>query len=73
MCVEVDRLDRSVKNLVDLVGELHKQDIQFKSLTDVIDTGTPSGRFFHVMASLSAMERKLTIERARAGLAPRPP
>ena len=69
MCVEVDRLDRSVKNLVDLVGELHKQDIQFKSLTDVIDTGTPSGRFFfYVMASLSAMERKLTIERARAGL-----
>ena len=66
---KLDRLGRSVKNLVDLVGELHNQGIQFKSLTDVIDTGTPSGRFFfHVMASLAQMERGLTVERTRAGL-----
>ena len=66
---KLDRLGRSVKNLVDLVGELHKQGIQFKSLTDAIDTATPSGRFFfHVMASLAEMERELTIERTRAGL-----
>lgn len=44
--------------------------MHFKSLTDVIDTSTPSGRFFfHVMASLSQMERELTIERTQAGLA----
>jgi DNA invertase Pin-like site-specific DNA recombinase len=43
--------------------------VQFKSLTDSIDTSTPSGRFFfHVMASLAEMERELTIERTRAGL-----
>jgi DNA invertase Pin-like site-specific DNA recombinase len=66
---KLDRLGRSVKNLVDLVGELHNHGIQFKSLTDAIDTGTPSGRFFfHVMASLAQMERELTIERTRAGL-----
>jgi DNA invertase Pin-like site-specific DNA recombinase len=66
---KLDRLGRSVKNLVDLVGELHKQGVQFKSLTDSIDTGTPSGRFFfHVMASLAEMERELTVERTRAGL-----
>lgn len=66
---KLDRLGRSVKNLVDLVAELHEQGVQFKSLTDVIDTGTPSGRFFfHVMASLAEMERELTIERTRAGL-----
>ena len=66
---KLDRLGRSVKNLVDLVGELHKKGIQFKSLTDAIDTGTPSGRFFfHVMASLAEMERELTVERTRAGL-----
>jgi predicted site-specific integrase-resolvase len=35
---KLDRLGRSVKNLVDLVGELHKQGVQFKSLTDAIDT-----------------------------------
>lgn len=66
---KLDRLGRSVKNLVDLVGELHKQGVQFKSLTDAIDTSTTSGRFFfHVMASLAEMERELTIERTRAGL-----
>jgi DNA invertase Pin-like site-specific DNA recombinase len=58
-----------VKNLVDLSGELQKQGVQFRSLTDAIDTGTASGRFFfHVMASLAEMERELTIERTRAGL-----
>ncbi|MEO7232975.1 MAG: recombinase family protein [Polaromonas sp.] len=67
---KLDRLGRSVKNLVNLVGELHKQGVQFKSLTDAIDTGTSSGRFFfHVMASLAEMERELTVERTRAGLA----
>ena len=66
---KLDRLGRSVKNLVDLVGELHQQGIQFKSLTDAIDTGTPSGRFFfHGLASLAEMERDLTGERPRAGL-----
>ncbi len=66
---KLDRLGRSVKNLVDLVGELHRQGVQFKSLTDSIDTGTPSGRFFfHVMASLAQMERELIVERTCAGL-----
>ena len=66
---KLDRLGRSVKNLVDLVGELHQQGIQFNILTDAIYTGTPSGRFFfHVMASLAEMERELTVERTRAGL-----
>lgn len=66
---KLDRLGRSVKHLVDLVGELHKQGVGFRSLTDAIDTGTASGRFFfHVMASLAEMERELTIERTRAGL-----
>ena len=66
---KLDRLGRSVKNLVDLVGQLHQQGVHFRSLTDAIDTGTPSGRFFfHVMASLAEMERELTGERTRAGL-----
>ena len=66
---KLDRLGRSVKNLVDLVGELNRQGAQFKSLTDSIDTGTASGRFFfHVMASLAQMERELMVERTCAGL-----
>lgn len=47
-----------LKQLVDMVGDLHKQGIQFKSLTDAIDTETPAGHFFfHVMVSLAEMER----------------
>jgi len=66
---KLDRLGRSVKNLIDLVGELQRQDVQFHSLTDSINTGTPSGRFFfHVMASLAQMERELIVERTCAGL-----
>lgn len=66
---KLDRLGRSVKHLVDLVGQLHLQGVQLKSLTDAIDTASPSGRFFfHVTASLAEMERELTVERTRAGL-----
>ena len=66
---KLDRLGRSVKNLVDLVGVLAREGVHFKSLTDSIDTTTASGRFFfHVMASLAEMERELTVERTRAGL-----
>ena len=66
---KLDRLGRSVQNLVGLINDLARRGVQFKSLTDSIDTGTPSGRFFfHVMASLAEMERDLTIERTSAGL-----
>jgi DNA invertase Pin-like site-specific DNA recombinase len=67
---KLDRLSRSVKGLVDFVAELDDRGIQFKSLTDGIDTTTPSGRFFfHIMASLAQMERELIAERTKAGLA----
>jgi DNA invertase Pin-like site-specific DNA recombinase len=66
---KLDRLGRSVKGLVDLVNELEAQKVHFQSITDGIDTKTPTGRFFfHVMASLAQMERELIMERTRAGL-----
>jgi len=59
---KLDRLGRSVKNLITLVGDLNSKGIHFKSLTDSIDTSTASGRFFfHVMASLAEMERELNL------------
>src|ERR1700722_2765497 len=67
---KLDRLGRTVKGLVDFVADLQERGVQFRSLTDGIDTTTPSGRFFfHVMASLAQMERELLAERTRAGLA----
>nr|WP_181716220.1 recombinase family protein [Cryobacterium sp.]QJS06023.1 DNA invertase [Cryobacterium sp.] len=66
---KLDRLGRSVKNLIAFTEQLHETGVGFRSLTDQIDTTTPAGRFFfHVMASLAEMERELTIERTRAGL-----
>ena len=66
---KLDRLGRSVKGLIDLVSELAKENVQFCSLTDRIDTTTPYGRFFfHMMASLAQMERELITERTKAGL-----
>jgi DNA invertase Pin-like site-specific DNA recombinase len=67
---KLDRLGRTVKGLVDFVADLQQREVQFRSLTDAIDTTTPAGRFFfHVMASLAQMERELLAERTRAGLA----
>ena len=43
---KLDRLGRSVKGLIDLVTILHKKGVHFKSITDNVDTSTPSGRFF---------------------------
>ena len=66
---KLDRLGRSVKDLVAIVCDLEQRGVHFKCLTDRIDTATPSGRFFfHVMASLAQMERDLAVERTRAGL-----
>lgn len=67
---KLDRLGRSVKNLVTLIAELHERGVHFQSLTDSIDTSTPMGRFFfHVMSALAEMERELIVERTNAGLA----
>jgi len=67
---KLDRLGRSMRHLVVLVEELRERRVNFRSLTDSIDTSTPMGRFFfHVMGALAEMERELIVERTRAGLA----
>jgi DNA invertase Pin-like site-specific DNA recombinase len=43
---KLDRPGRTVKGLVDFVADLQERKIQFRSLTDGIDTTTPAGRFF---------------------------
>ncbi|WEA05643.1 recombinase family protein [Pantoea dispersa] len=67
---KLDRLGRSMRHLVTLTEELRERGVNFRSLTDSIDTSTPMGRFFfHIMGALAEMERELIVERTRAGLA----
>jgi len=66
----LDRLGRSLRNLVDLVDRLGKKNIQFVSLTENIDTTYSGGLLiFHMMAALAEFERTLISERTRAGMA----
>ena len=67
----LDRLGRSMRHLIDLVGELRQRGVGFKSLCDgVIDTTTASGELiFHIFTALAQFERRLLQERTNAGLA----
>ncbi|MCL9906812.1 recombinase family protein [Escherichia coli] len=67
---KLDRLGRRMKHLIALTEELRAKGVNFRSLTDSIDTSTPMGRFFfHMMGALAEMERELIVERTLAGLA----
>jgi DNA invertase Pin-like site-specific DNA recombinase len=66
---KLDRLARSIKQLIETVEDLEKRGIGFKSLTENIDTTTSSGKLiFHIFASLAEFERSIIRERTKAGL-----
>ena len=66
----LDRLERNVAELVEIVNDLAKRDIGFESLTKRIDTSSASGQLaFHVFAALAQFERNIIRERTLAGLA----
>lgn len=66
---KLDRLGRSLKNLVEIVGNLITQEVGLRSLHDKIDTTTAQGRLtFNIFASLAEFERDLISERTKAGL-----
>ena len=65
----LDRLGRSVEHLVRLLAELEERGIEFRSLTEALDTTTPGGRLvFHVFAAVAEFTADLTRARTRAGL-----
>ena len=66
---KLDRLGRSMQNLVDLMTIFDERKVQFRSLTEAIDTSTPGGTLvFNIFGSLAQFERDLIRERTRAGL-----
>lgn len=69
VCWRLDRFARSLKQLVDMIGDLETWNVGFTTLRENIDTTTPSGRLvFHIFAALSEFERSLIIERTNLGL-----
>lgn len=65
----LDRLGRSIKELIELVGDLAERGVEFRSLRESLDTSTPGGRLvFHVFASMAEFERDIIRERTMAGL-----
>ncbi|MDQ3534167.1 MAG: recombinase family protein [Bacteroidota bacterium] len=66
---KLDRLGRSLRDLIDLVSAFRDKGVEFVSLKDGIDTGTATGRFtFNIFASLAEFEREIIRERTMAGL-----
>jgi DNA invertase Pin-like site-specific DNA recombinase len=67
---KLDRLGRSIKDLIEIVNRLKDDGINFKSLTEEINTTTASGNMvFQIFAVLAEFERNLIRERTTAGLA----
>ena len=66
---KLDRLARSMKQLIEVVDQMKVRGIGFRSLTETIDTTTAAGElFFHVFGALAQFERSIIRERTNAGL-----
>src|SRR4051812_37691614 len=66
---KLDRLGRSLKDLITRITELQNRKIGFKSLTENIDTTTSGGKLtFHIFGALAEFERNIIRERTNAGL-----
>ena len=66
----LDRLGRSLRDLIDWVGYLETREVGLRSLHEAIDTTSPAGRLtFHLFGALAEFERTLIRERTQAGLA----
>jgi DNA invertase Pin-like site-specific DNA recombinase len=66
---KLDRLGRSLRDLIAMLDDLKKRDVKFRSLTEAIDTETPTGRaMWQMIGGLAELERSLISERTRAGV-----
>lgn len=65
----LDRLGRSLKELIEIVTMLAERGVELRSLKENIDTSTPTGKLmFHIIAALAEFERDVIQERTQAGL-----
>ena len=66
---KLDRLGRSLRDLIHMLDDLKQRGVKFRSLTEAIDTETPTGRaMWQMIGVLAELERSLISERTRAGV-----
>ncbi len=66
---KLDRLGRSLSHLIEVIDSLNVKCVAFRSITEGMDTTTPSGELlFHIFGALARFERALITERVNAGL-----
>lgn len=66
---KLDRLGRSIQELIGVVNDLRDRGVEFRSLRESLDTNTPGGKLvFHVFVSIAEFERDIIRERTMAGL-----
>lgn len=66
----LDRLGRSLQDLLEWMKYLEESEVGFVSLQETINTSTPTGKLvFHIFGALAEFERNLIKERTQAGLA----
>ena len=66
---KLDRLGRSLQHLIEVVHKLEEENKGFQSLTEHIDTTSPTGKLvFHIFAALAEFEKSLIRQRVMAGL-----
>ncbi len=66
---KLDRLGRSLRDLIAMLDDFKQRGVKFRSLTEAIDTETPTGRaMWQMIGVLAELERSLIAERTRAGV-----
>ena len=68
-CESISRIARNTKDLLDIIEELNQKQVDFVSLKENIDTGTPQGKFMvTVFGALAELERECILQRQREGI-----
>lgn len=70
VCESISRISRNTRDLLNIVDELHRKNVEFISLKENIDTTTPQGKFvLTVFGALSELERESLLQRQSEGIA----